>query len=70
MTEPLDRAAMAKLALVVRQATEALESYEHSKALEVIESYFWQFCDDYIELVRTAPMALRTSTAMCRPRRL
>ena len=38
--------------LVVRQATEALESYEHSKALEVIESYFWQFCDDYIELVK------------------
>mgnify|MGYP000025599169 CR=1 FL=1 len=52
VTEPLDRAAMAKLALVVRQATEALESYEHSKALEVIESYFWQFCDDYIELVK------------------
>ena len=52
VTEPLDRAAMAKLALVVRQATEALEAYEHSKALEVIESYFWQFCDDYIELVK------------------
>ena len=52
VTEPLDRAAMAKLALVARQATEALESYEHSKALEVIESYFWQFCDDYIELVK------------------
>ncbi len=52
VTEPLDRAAMAKLALVVSQATEALESYEHSKALEVIESYFWQFCDDYIELVK------------------
>jgi valyl-tRNA synthetase len=43
---------MAKLALVVRQATDALEAYEHSKALEVIESYFWQFCDDYIELVK------------------
>lgn len=52
VTEPLDRAAMAKLALVVRQATEALEAYEHSKALEAIESYFWQFCDDYIELVK------------------
>ena len=52
VTEPLDRAAMAKLALVVRQATEALEAYEHSKALETIESYFWQFCDDYIELVK------------------
>ncbi|OZG62973.1 valine--tRNA ligase [Bifidobacterium lemurum] len=52
VTEPLDRAAMAKLALVVTQATEALNAYEHSKALEVIESFFWQFCDDYIELVK------------------
>jgi len=52
VTEPLDRAAMAKLAVVIRQATDNLESYEHSKALEVIESFFWQFCDDYIELVK------------------
>ncbi|MBT1173250.1 valine--tRNA ligase [Bifidobacterium sp. MA2] len=52
VTEPLDRAAMAKMALVVREATAALDSYEHSKALEAIENYFWQFCDDYIELVK------------------
>ena len=52
VTEPLDRAVMAKLALVIRQATDALDAYEHSKALEVIESFFWQFCDDYIELVK------------------
>ena len=52
VTEPLDRAAMAKMALVVREATESLNNYEHSKALEVIENYFWQFCDDYIELVK------------------
>jgi len=52
VTEPLDRAVMAKLALVIRQATDALNAYEHSKALEVIESFFWQFCDDYIELVK------------------
>ena len=52
VTEPLDRAAMAKMVLVVREATAALNSYEHSKALEAIEDYFWQFCDDYIELVK------------------
>ena len=52
VTEPLDRAAMAKMALVVCEATESLNNYEHSKALEVIENYFWQFCDDYIELVK------------------
>ena len=52
VTEPLDRAAMARMALVVREATNALDAYEHSKALEAIENYFWQFCDDYIELVK------------------
>ena len=52
VTEPLDRAAMAKMAHVVSEATKNLNNYEHSKALEVIENYFWQFCDDYIELVK------------------
>lgn len=52
VTDPLDRALMAKLAQVVEQATAALDDYEHAKALEVIESFFWQFCDDYIELVK------------------
>lgn len=52
VTEPLDQAVIARLAHVISQATTALEQYEHSKALEVIESFFWQFCDDYIELVK------------------
>lgn len=52
VTEPIDRSAMSKMAAVVREATDDLNNYEHSKALEVIENYFWQFCDDYIELVK------------------
>lgn len=52
VTEVLDRAAMARMAQVIEQATQYLNNYEHAKALEVIESYFWQFCDDYIELVK------------------
>lgn len=52
VTEPIDRAAMARMAAVVREATDALNAYEHSKALETIEAFFWQFCDDYIELVK------------------
>jgi valyl-tRNA synthetase len=52
VTEPLDRSAMARMAQVVDEATHDLEGYEHSKALESIETFFWQFCDDYIELVK------------------
>ncbi|MEK0306063.1 valine--tRNA ligase [Bifidobacterium favimelis] len=50
VTVPLDRAVLAGLAQVIDQATRALEDYEHSKALETVESFFWDFCDNYIEL--------------------
>ncbi|WP_103064158.1 valine--tRNA ligase [Actinomyces qiguomingii] len=52
VTEPIDRALLAALADVVDAATTAFEGLEHSRALEVTESLFWTFCDDYIELVK------------------
>ncbi|KAA9150660.1 valine--tRNA ligase [Microbacterium lushaniae] len=73
VTHALDASMLASLDQVVREATKAFDAYDHARALEVTEAFFWTFCDDYLELVKeraydrtdvgqaSAALALRTA---------
>jgi valyl-tRNA synthetase len=52
VTHPLDLAMLAALGDVVDRATAGFESWDYTRSLEATESFFWTFCDDYLELVK------------------
>jgi valyl-tRNA synthetase len=75
-TDPVDLSMLAKLDEVIVDATNAFDGFDYARALERTESFFWWFCDDYVELVKgraygsrgdaaasSARVALRTAIA-------
>ncbi|MDE0975611.1 MAG: valine--tRNA ligase, partial [Candidatus Nanopelagicales bacterium] len=52
ISEPVDQALIAKLAATVESATKAFEEFNYAKALDATETFFWEFTDDYVELVK------------------
>jgi len=59
----LDRALLAQLADVVERSTTAFREYEYARALQLIESFFWTFTDDYVELVKDRAYGSRGAEA-------
>jgi valyl-tRNA synthetase len=76
LTHPLDRALIARLASVAAEATNNFEQYDYARALERSETFFWWYCDYYLELVKgrrydsnpvvsaSVSLALRTSLSV------
>jgi valyl-tRNA synthetase len=52
ITRPLDRDVLSQLGELVRECTRAFDNYDYARVLERTESFFWTFCDDYLELVK------------------
>jgi valyl-tRNA synthetase len=52
VTAAVDRGLLTRLARIVRESTDDFEQYNYTRVLERAETFFWFFCDDYLELVK------------------
>jgi valyl-tRNA synthetase len=52
ITVAVDRAMIRSLAALVDEVTRAFDEYDYARALQRTETFFWRFCDDYLELVK------------------
>jgi valyl-tRNA synthetase len=52
VTNGLDKSVLARLSQVIDDATRAFDAYDYARALDITESFFWSFTDDYVELIK------------------
>jgi valyl-tRNA synthetase len=55
--EALDVAMISRLREVTEQATAAFEGFDYARALQDTEEAFWEFCDHYLEMVKSRSYA-------------
>jgi valyl-tRNA synthetase len=53
VTNPLDQDVLGLLGALISEATTSFEGYDYARALERTEAFFWTFCDNYVELVKS-----------------
>jgi valyl-tRNA synthetase len=56
-TDPVDLSMLARLDAVVAECTAAFNDFDYARSLERTEAFFWWFCDDYVELVKSRAYA-------------
>jgi valyl-tRNA synthetase len=52
ISETLDKEMLTDLVDTLASASAHLDAFDHARALETIEQSFWNFCDNYLELVK------------------
>jgi valyl-tRNA synthetase len=63
VTDAVDQAMLARLDVVIDETTIAFDDYDYARALERTEAFFWWFCDDYVELVKSRAYGARGDDA-------
>jgi valyl-tRNA synthetase len=53
VTHRVDRGMLTSLARLVDESTADLEAYDYARVLDRAEKFFWFFCDNYLELVKS-----------------
>jgi valyl-tRNA synthetase len=52
ITHVLDVGVLTNLKHLVRECTEHFEDYDYAWVLQRVETFFWDFCDNYLELAK------------------
>ena len=62
-TNPVDTSMLARLSALVAECTTAFDGFDYARSLERTEAFFWWFCDDYVELVKSRAYATHGEAA-------